>query len=57
MIEISRAKTLFHMMIERDAKDLQYGSASYTIFINKDGEPVMSSLKVTRNKRKKYSGR
>jgi len=54
MDKISKAKTLFHAMIEKDAQELQYGTSAYTIFINNNGEPVLSSLKVTKSKRKKY---
>lgn len=50
----SDAHILFHAIVEKDAQQLQFGTTSYTIFINERGEPVLSTLKVTKSKRKKY---
>lgn len=42
------------MIVEKDAQTLKYGTASYTVWINENGEPDINTLKVTKSKRLKY---
>jgi hypothetical protein len=55
MKKSSQASTVFHSMIESDAEELQYGTTSYTVYVNKEGDPVLSTLKVTKTRRRKYA--
>lgn len=54
MKNLSQNKNTFHGIIEKDAQSISFGTISYTIFINADGEPNIKSLKVTKSKRIKY---
>lgn len=57
MKKLSRAQVLFHMIIEKDASTMGFGTSSYTIWIDERGEPVIKTLKVTKGKRIKYNGK
>lgn len=46
--------TFVHMVVEGNALDMGYGTASYTVLVGENGEPKIETLKVTKSKRKKY---
>jgi len=54
MKPLSRSKTLFHALIERDVQAIVYGTISYTVKIDQLGNPEIQTLKVTKSKRIKY---
>jgi hypothetical protein len=54
MQNLSKDKTLFHMIVEKDAIESGYANISYTVYIDLKGEPVLKTLKVTKSKRIKY---
>jgi hypothetical protein len=42
------------MLIEKDAQDMGFGTSSFTLQIDEQGEPVVHTLKVTSAARIKY---
>lgn len=54
MKNLSHNKHILHGIIEKDAQTIVFGTISYTIFIKPDGEPDITSLKVTKSRRRKY---
>jgi len=54
MKNLSKNSTILHAIIEKDVQVMQFGTISYTIFIDADGEPNIKTLKVTKSKRIKY---
>jgi hypothetical protein len=52
--QLSKAKILLHMLIEKDAQDMGFGTSSFTLQIDEQGEPVVHTLKVTSAARIKY---
>lgn len=42
------------MIVERDAQKIVFGTLSYTIFIDENGEPQIKTLKVNKARRLKY---
>lgn len=51
---LNKARLLLHMIIEKDAQKMVFGTSSFTLQIDDEGNPVMSTLKVTSAKRLKY---
>lgn len=51
---LSKNRGLLHAIIERDAEDIQFGTIAYTIYVDKNGEPDLTKLKVSKNRRRKY---
>lgn len=49
----SKSSTILHAIIEKDVNVMKYGTVSYTVFV-KNGDPVISTLKITKSKRIKY---
>lgn len=54
MQNLNHKKALFHAIVEKDATEMQYGTLSYTIFIDENGNPNLETLKISKNKRIKY---
>lgn len=54
MKTLSKSKQMLHMIVEKDAKTLRYGTSSYTVWIKEDGEPDIRTLKISKSKRIKY---
>jgi len=54
MKTLSQSKNLLHMIVEKDAQTLRYGTCSYTIWIKENGEPEIKTLKVSKSRRIKY---
>lgn len=52
--KLNRNKALFHAIVEKDVTLLEYGTIAYTVFVNKEGNPVLDTLKVSKNRRIKY---
>lgn len=57
MKNLSLTKQLLHMVVEKDALTMGFGSSSYTVYINEKGDPVLKTLKVSRSRRIKYNGK
>lgn len=57
MEKLNHKKALFHAIVEKDANIMQYGTLAYTVFIDAEGNPELSTLKISKNKRKKYQGK
>lgn len=51
---LSPARNLLHMIVEKDAQTLKFGTSSYTVWIKEDGEPDIQTMKVSKSKRIKY---
>lgn len=54
MASLNKNKTLFHAIIEKDAMAIQYGTIAYTVYVDSEGNPDINTLKVSKNRRKKY---
>ena len=54
MKTLSQSRNLLHMIVEKDAQTLRFGTFSYTVWIKEDGEPDIKTLKVSKSKRIKY---
>ncbi len=44
---------LFHLMLEKEISSIDYGTLSFAITL-KNGKPLMETLQITRQKRRKY---
>ena len=51
---LSKSKIVLHMIVEKDAQTMMYGASSFSIMIDKEGNPVIKTLKVTSSRRLKY---
>lgn len=51
---MSKARLILHSIIERDAQTMQYGTSSFTVQVDKKGDPIIKTLKITSAKRIKY---
>jgi hypothetical protein len=51
---LSKNRVMLHMIIEKDAQALSYGTSSFTLQISSTGEPLLDTLKVTSAQRTKY---
>lgn len=45
---------LFHAIVERDAQQIGFGTISFTVKIDDEGNPIINTLKVSKSKRRKY---
>lgn len=52
--KLNHKKALFHAVVEKDATEMQYGTIAYTVKIDLEGNPDLSTLKISKNKRIKY---
>ena len=43
----------FHAIIEKEVNDLQYGMLTVNVLL-KDGQPMLNTINIVRQKRKKY---
>lgn len=54
MQKLNHKQALFHAVVEKDVTLIQYGTLSYTVFVDENGNPNMDTLKISKNKRIKY---
>lgn len=52
--KLNHKQALFHAIVEKDATEMQYGTIAYTVKVDKDGNPDLATLKISKNKRIKY---
>jgi hypothetical protein len=55
MKTLSLTKQLLHILIEKDALLTMFGSSSYTVRIDEQGNPIIKTLKVNKSRRYKYA--
>lgn len=47
-------QNLFHAIVERDAQQIGFGTISFTVKVDENGDPIINTLKVSKSKRRKY---
>ena len=44
---------IFHKLLEKEVEHIKYGTVTFTMIV-KSGMPVINSINIVRNKRRKY---